>query len=587
MPPKKPVAAKAAAKPVARPAAKVTAKGPAAKPTAVRKGPPVPAAAAKKGAPAAKQPAKADQKNAAPTKAKVSTKQDVAARTIQTHVRRHQAKKKLDSLKKEKQQYEELMDKLEKEAFVKLVKMQQEEAEKERQKEEEERRKKREAAKRIKRILEAAFDGDDDEILGILKEVSDVDTQAGLKNDVIGRALRNKHLQEMVDCEDANENTPISEAASGGHVSTIKLLIDKGADVNTKGQFQRTPLYRAAFAGHVEACEVLLQHGADPRLYASDGQTPEHVASAAALVELLRDWDVEQTDVLLQKIAKEKERRIEEDKKRREAETDKLEDALKEAEREYKVMEKQLNTAYCELNKRIYEHDNAAAEGFDKPELTLQTIHDAEADLDILKIDHEKARDKVAKLRLKLREQQKQGAAGFDEDSLPGLKVMIRELDDVLLRDVGNKINDSGCWPLIIDPSGQAATFLRYRDTNYICALRPVDMEPERIRLAVLGAVRFGKPLILDMMEIDMFDTCSDRFDEVQKGLLGWIMDKSIMQPEKYLKLVKKTDDDDYQKNRFIDYRTANFRLFIITKNKFPPDDLLEKTYVIRVFIPV
>lgn len=45
-------------------------------------------------------------------------------------------------------------------------------------------------------------------------------------------------------------------------------------------------------------------------------------------------------------------------------------------------------------------------------------------------------------------------------------------------------------WPLIIDPSGQAATFLRYRDTNYICALKPVDMEPERIRLAVLGAVR-------------------------------------------------------------------------------------------------
>lgn len=41
------------------------------------------------------------------------------------------------------------------------------------------------------------------------------------------------------------------------------------------------------------------------------------------MVELLKDWDVEQTDVLLQKIAKEKERRLEEDKKRREAETDK------------------------------------------------------------------------------------------------------------------------------------------------------------------------------------------------------------------------------------------------------------------------
>jgi len=45
-------------------------------------------------------------------------------------------------------------------------------------------------------------------------------------------------------------------------------------------------------------------------------------------------------------------------------------------------------------------------------------------------------------------------------------------------------------WPLVIDTSGQAATFLRYRDTNYINALRPGDVEPERIRLSILGALR-------------------------------------------------------------------------------------------------
>lgn len=39
----------------------------------------------------------------------------------------------------------------------------------------------------------------------------------------------------------------------GGHAKTIKLLIELGADPNSRGQFQRTPLYRAAFAGHLEA----------------------------------------------------------------------------------------------------------------------------------------------------------------------------------------------------------------------------------------------------------------------------------------------------------------------------------------------
>lgn len=35
------------------------------------------------------------------------------------------------------------------------------------------------------------------------------------------------------------------------------------------------------------------------------------------------------------------------------------------------------------------------------------------------------------------------------------------------------------------------------------------------------------------MMEVDMFNTVSDRFDEIGKGLMDQIMDKSIMQEEK------------------------------------------------------
>ena len=76
--------------------------------------------------------------------------------------------------------------------------------------------------------------------------------------------------------------------------------------------------------------------------------------------------------------------------------------------------------------------------------------------------------------------------------------------------------------------------FLRYRDTNYINAIRPSDMEAERARLAILGAIRFGKPLILDMMEVDMFGTAGDCFDRIMPGLLPAIMDKSILENEKY-----------------------------------------------------
>lgn len=88
-------------------------------------------------------------------------------------------------------------------------------------------------------------------------------------------------------------------------------------------------------------------------------------------------------------------------------------------------------------------------------------------------------------------------------------------------------------WPLVIDTSNQAATYLRYQDTNYINALAPKDMVSDRVRLALIGGLRFGKPVVLDMMEVDMFQTASDKMDEVLPGLMAMIMDKSIMKEEK------------------------------------------------------
>jgi len=53
------------------------------------------------------------------------------------------------------------------------------------------------------------------------------------------------------------ECRPTTLCVDGGHAKTIQLLIEQGADPNTRGQFQRTPLYRAAFAGHLDAGQPL------------------------------------------------------------------------------------------------------------------------------------------------------------------------------------------------------------------------------------------------------------------------------------------------------------------------------------------
>ncbi|XP_002731762.2 IQ motif and ankyrin repeat domain-containing protein 1-like [Saccoglossus kowalevskii] len=465
-----------------------------------------------------------------------------------------------------------------------MVKREQELAEIEREKEEEERRRKREAAKRRKRMLEAAFDGDNDEILQVLKEVDQEDTKMGIKNDDIGRTIRAKHQLEMVDCTDANNNTPLSEAGGGGHADTIKLLLEKGADPNSRGQFERTPLYRAAFSGHLEAAETLLQYGADPRIYANDGCTPEQIASVEALKIVLSEWDVSQTERLLEKIEKVKEQRKEDERKRREAEMEKLENKLKDAQMEHDTRQRELQKAYTELNKRITEHDKVVASGSDKSDITLQVVHDAEKDVEIARINAQQAQQKLEQIRVQIREQQ---SAGESQADIIGVGCNIKELDEVLMRDVGAKIATDGRWPLIIDTSGRAVTFLRYRDTNYLNALNPKHMDIDTLRKALLGALRYGKPAVLDMMEVDMFETVAMRMDEIHKGLMELIMNKEIMKNEKYLVLTRESDGDEYSKNKFNQARVDNFRFFIITKLKYPPNDLIEKTYPITVVVSV
>lgn len=71
-------------------------------------------------------------------------------------------------------------------------------------------------------------------------------------------ALLPRQIINFIDCTDANDNTPLSEASAGGHPDTIKLLLSLGANPNSRGQFGRTPLYRASFAGHLAAVQVVL-----------------------------------------------------------------------------------------------------------------------------------------------------------------------------------------------------------------------------------------------------------------------------------------------------------------------------------------
>ena len=54
------------------------------------------------------------------------------------------------------------------------------------------------------------------------------------------------------------------------------------------------------------------------------------------------------------------------------------------------------------------------------------------------------------------------------DDSAGFEKCNFREFDDLVMKDLGGRFKEVGRWPLVIDHSKQIATFMRYRDTNYL-----------------------------------------------------------------------------------------------------------------------
>jgi ankyrin repeat protein len=82
------------------------------------------------------------------------------------------------------------------------------------------------------------------------------------------------------------------EAVKNGHFEVARLLLDKGAYVDTTWGNTSPPLVLAAEAGHVEIVRLLLEHGADVSLRGSGGWSALELAEEnghTKIVAMLKD----------------------------------------------------------------------------------------------------------------------------------------------------------------------------------------------------------------------------------------------------------------------------------------------------------
>jgi hypothetical protein len=100
-----------------------------------------------------------------------------------------------------------------------------------------------------------------------------VGSRHGLTSTVAMAIVRN-HTD--VDPKDSHGRTPLSWAAENGHEAVVKLLLEKGADIESKdSKDSRTPLLWAARNGHEAVVNLLLEKSANPEVKDfKDSRTP-------------------------------------------------------------------------------------------------------------------------------------------------------------------------------------------------------------------------------------------------------------------------------------------------------------------------
>ena len=133
-------------------------------------------------------------------------------------------------------------------------------------------------------------------------------------------------------------------------------------------------------------------------------------------------------------------------------------------------------------------------------------------------------------------------------------------------------------------------------------------MSAENLRIGLLGAIRYGKCMIIDFDNMDMFDALQTFVNNVKSDLFEAILSKkgkrsyddsyflghldvrgtlvyifvSVIEEEYYKTLVKPGDHKDYQVSGFNRSRVPHFKFVILMKTA-PDEEWLDNTYPIQI----
>ena len=93
---------------------------------------------------------------------------------------------------------------------------------------------------------------------------------------------------EQVNIKDDSSRVPLYWAARSNHVDIVRLLVEKGSDVNARTGDGWAALHTSAYNGRLEAATTLLELGAEVDIQNDDGQTPLYWAARNGRLGLVK-----------------------------------------------------------------------------------------------------------------------------------------------------------------------------------------------------------------------------------------------------------------------------------------------------------
>ena len=123
-------------------------------------------------------------------------------------------------------------------------------------------------------------------------ELAAIHWAAGFGNLEIVDYLLSDEVNENPSLARNNNFTPLHAASMNGSTEIVKLLIEKGANVNAQTDPQKyAPIHSASFGGHLDTIKVLVENGADINLRNYRNELPIDTARRQQQTETIQYFE--------------------------------------------------------------------------------------------------------------------------------------------------------------------------------------------------------------------------------------------------------------------------------------------------------